>query len=163
VLFWVTAERHMEIDAAFCIWFCNRLVLLFAPEHFILPSGISQDGLVPPRVAVTAAAGMHSHADFRLASRVFSSDAKRMSQARTNSLLTPRTQPRIFAMLTTPDLVRRTNVSIRIGRPVAPTAVIMFPTLPVKSQVGKVKLGIRALEYYDPQARAGVHSREQTL
>src|SRR2546429_6153109 len=46
-------------------------------------------------------------------------DAKRMSQARTNSLLTPRTQPRIFAMLTTGDLVRRTNVSIRIGRPEA--------------------------------------------
>jgi hypothetical protein len=32
---------------------------------------------------------------------MFSRDAKRMSQARTNSLLTPRTQPRIFAMLTT--------------------------------------------------------------
>jgi len=39
--------------------------------------------------------------------RVFSRDAKRMSQASTNSLLTPRTQPRIFAMLTTGDLVRR--------------------------------------------------------
>ena len=25
VLLWVTAERHMEIDAAFCTWFCNRL------------------------------------------------------------------------------------------------------------------------------------------
>jgi hypothetical protein len=35
VLLWVTAERHIEIDAAFCIWFCNGLVLLFAPEHFI--------------------------------------------------------------------------------------------------------------------------------
>ena len=40
---------------------------------------------------------------------MFSRDAKRMSQARTNSLLTPRTQPRIFAMLTTGDLVRRTK------------------------------------------------------
>jgi hypothetical protein len=67
-------------------------------------------------------------------SRVFSRDAKRMSQARTNSLLTPRTQPRIFAMLTTGDLVRRTNVSIRIGRPEAPRAVMMFPILPVKSK-----------------------------
>jgi hypothetical protein len=28
-LLWVTAQRHMEIDAAFCIWFCNRLVSLF--------------------------------------------------------------------------------------------------------------------------------------
>ena len=37
-------------------------------------------------------------------SRVFSRDAKRMSQARTNSLLAPRTDPRIFAMLTTRDL-----------------------------------------------------------
>src|SRR5579864_978416 len=67
-------------------------------------------------------------------SRVFSRDAKRMSQARTNSLLTPRAHPRIFAMLTTGDLVRRTNVSIRIGRPEAPTAVMMFPILPVKSK-----------------------------
>ena len=67
-------------------------------------------------------------------SRVFSRDAKRMSQARTNSLLTPRTQPRIFAMLTTGDLVRRTNVSSRIGRPEGPTAVMMFPVLPVKSK-----------------------------
>ena len=82
----------------------------------------------------TAATGMQSDPDFGLASRVFSRDAKRMSQARTNSLLTPRTQPRIFAMLTTGDLVKRTNVSIRIGRPEAPTAVMMFPILPVKSK-----------------------------
>jgi hypothetical protein len=67
-------------------------------------------------------------------SSVFSRDAKRMSQVRTNSLLTPRTQPRIFAMLTTGDLVRRTNVSTRIGRPEGPTAVVMFPVLPVKSK-----------------------------
>src|SRR6266478_3904568 len=67
-------------------------------------------------------------------SRVFSRDAKRMSQARTNSLLPPRTQPRIFAILTTGDFVRRTNVSIRIGRPDGPTAVVMFPMLPVKSK-----------------------------
>ena len=53
---------------------------------------------------------------------------------KTYSLLTPRTQPRIFAMLTTGDLVRRTKVSIRIGRPEAPTAVMMFPILPVKSK-----------------------------
>jgi hypothetical protein len=57
-------------------------------------------------------------------SRVLSRDAKRMSQARTNSLLTPRTQPRIFAMLTTGDLVRRTNVSMRIGSPEGPTEVV---------------------------------------
>ena len=60
-------------------------------------------------------------------SSVFSSDAKRMSQARMNSLLTPRAQPRIFAMLTTRDLVRWTNVSNSIGRPEGPTAVVMIP------------------------------------
>jgi hypothetical protein len=54
-----------------------------------------------------------------------------MSQARTNSLLAPRTQPLIFARLTTGDLVKRTNVSVRIGRPEGPTAVVMFPILPV--------------------------------
>jgi hypothetical protein len=70
----------------------------------------------------TAAARMQSHPDFGLA------------QSRTNSLLTPRTQPRIFAMLTTGDLVSRTNVSIRIGSPEGPTAVVMFPVLPVKSK-----------------------------
>jgi hypothetical protein len=57
-----------------------------------------------------------------------------MSQARTNSLLAPLTQPRIFAMLTTAHLVRRTNVSIRIGRPEGPTAVVMLPVFPVKSK-----------------------------
>src|SRR5258706_380299 len=47
-----------------------------------------------------------------------------MSHARTNSLPTPRTRPRIFAMLTIEDLGRRTNVSIRIGRPEGPAALI---------------------------------------
>ena len=77
-------------------------------------------------------------------------------------LYTPRTQPRILAILTTGDLVRRTNLSIRIGRPEGPTAVMMFPILP-SIKVGKVRLGVRAFEYDDPQARAGVHSREQIL
>ena len=79
-------------------------------------------------------AGIDSHPDFGLPSSVFSRDAKRMSQARASSLLTPRTQPRIFAMLTTWGLVRRTKVSIRIGRPEGPTAVVIFPVLPVKSK-----------------------------
>jgi hypothetical protein len=78
-------------------------------------------------------------------SRVFSRDAKGISQARTNSLLTPRTQPRIYAMVTTGDLVRRTNVSVRIGRPEGPTAAF----LPGQIKVGKVELRIRALEYHD--------------
>jgi hypothetical protein len=43
-----------------------------------------------------------------------------------------RTQPLIFAMLTTGDVVRRTKVSIRIGRPEGPTALVMLPVLPVR-------------------------------
>src|SRR6202166_3508765 len=70
-------------------------------------------------------------------SLVFSRDAKRMSQARTNSLLTPRAQPRIFAMLTTGDFVSRTNVSIKMGRPEAPIAVMMFPSFPVRSKCAR--------------------------
>src|SRR5713226_10059311 len=88
-----------------------------------------------------------------------------MSQARTNSLPTPRTRPRIFAMLTIGDLVRRTNVSIRIGRPEGP-AVLTRPRLPgrsAKSKWARVEVGIRALEHDDPKARAGVHSSEQIL
>ena len=95
-------------------------------------------------------------------SRVFSRDAKRMSQARTNSLLAPLTQPRIFAMLTTADLVRRTNVSIRIGRPEGPTAVVMLPVFP-SIKVGKVEVRTRALEHDDTKAGARVHASELVL
>jgi hypothetical protein len=37
------------------------------------------------------------------------------------------------------------------------------PYLAGQVKVGKVKLGVRAFEYDDPQTRAGVHSREQIL
>src|SRR4029077_13076432 len=37
------------------------------------------------------------------------------------------------------------------------------PYLAGQIKVGKVEVRIRALEYYDPQARAGVHSSEQIL
>src|SRR5712672_2099156 len=37
------------------------------------------------------------------------------------------------------------------------------PYLAGQIKVGKIKLGVRAFEYDDPQARAGVHSREQIL
>src|SRR5580693_5198133 len=94
-------------------------------------------------------------------SRVFSRDAKRMSQARTNSLLPPRTQPRIFAILTTGDFVRRTNVSIRIGRPEGPTAVVMFLAGQIK--VGEIEIGNRALEHDDAQPLTGVHPKKQIL
>ena len=86
-----------------------------------------------------------------------------MSQARTNSLLAPRTQPRIFAILTTGDLVIRTNVSIRIWRPEAPTAVSDVPSLAGQIKVGEVEVRICALEYDYTQARGGVHPNEQML
>jgi len=80
-------------------------------------------------------AGMHSHPRLRVGpvacSRATRSAYRRRGRTRCS---TPRTQPRIFAMLATGDLVRRTNVSIRIGRPEGPTAVVMFPVLPVKSK-----------------------------
>src|ERR1700722_5236038 len=37
------------------------------------------------------------------------------------------------------------------------------PYLAGQIKVGKIKLGVCAFEYDDPQARAGVHSREQIL
>src|SRR5207244_7188457 len=37
------------------------------------------------------------------------------------------------------------------------------PRLAGQIKVGKVELRIRALEYYDPQARAGVHSSQKIL
>ena len=66
-------------------------------------------------------------------------------------------------MLTTGDLVRRTNVSVRIGRPGRPDSCGDVPRLAGQIKVGEVELRIRALEYYDTQARAGVHSSEQIL
>src|SRR5712671_2688916 len=93
---------------------------------------------------------------------VFSRDANRMSQARTNSLPTPRTRPRILAMLTIGDLVRRTNVSIRAGRP-GGFDEAEAPRHVGQIEVGKVEVGIRALEYDDTKAGAGVHSSEQIL
>jgi hypothetical protein len=59
-------------------------------------------------------------------------------------------------MLTTGDLVRRTKVSIRIGRPEDPTVVVMFARLAGQIKVGEVELRIRAFQHYDTQARAGV-------
>jgi len=92
----------------------------------------------------------------------FSRDAKRMSQARTNSLLTPRTQPRIFAMLTTGDLVRRTNVSIRIGRPEGPTAVVMFPSCR-SNQSGQGRSQDSRSRIQRHAGSGGIHSSEEIL
>src|SRR6202030_2969747 len=45
----------------------------------------------------------------------------------------------------------------------SPDSCHYVPYLAGQIKVGKVKLGVRAFEYDDPQARAGVHSREQIL
>ncbi len=81
-------------------------------------------------------------------SNVFSRDAKRISQASANSLLTPRTQPQIFAMLATGDLVMRTNVSVEIGKPEGPTAVDIAG-LAGEVEVGEEELRICTFEDYD--------------
>ena len=52
---------------------------------------------------------------------VFSREANRRSQARTNSLPAPRARPRIEAMLTTGARARRTRTSIQADSPVVPT------------------------------------------
>ena len=111
----------------------------------------------------TAAAGMHSHPDFGLAeSRVL---ARREAHVAGEDELAahPRAQPRIFAMLTTGDLGRRTNVSIEDREARSPDSSHDVPCLARQIKMGKVKLGVRAFEYDDPQARTGVHSREQIL
>ena len=82
----------------------------------------------------TAAAGMYSHADFGLTQqRVF---ARRKAHIAGEDEFAARAPDaaRIFAMLTTGDLVRRTKVSIRIGSRKRPTDVVMFPGFPVKSK-----------------------------
>jgi len=72
----------------------------FETEHDFERGGLGRRAVEGARAA---AAGMHSRADFTCARAVFSREANRMSQARRNSLDTPRARPRIFAMLTTGD------------------------------------------------------------
>jgi hypothetical protein len=44
-------------------------------------------------------------------------------------------------MLATGDLVLRTNVSVRIGKPEGPTAVVILPVLPVRSKWARKNSG----------------------
>jgi len=63
---------------------------------------------------------------------MFSRDAKHISGE--NEFAAHATDaPRVIVILTTGDLVSRTNVFIRIGRPEGPTAVVILSVLPVKS------------------------------
>jgi hypothetical protein len=66
-------------------------------------------------------------------------------------------------MLTTEDLVRRTNVSVRIGSPERTDSCGDVAGLPCQIKVGEVKVRIRALEHDDTKARAVVHASEQIL
>src|SRR5580704_1586012 len=86
-----------------------------------------------------------------------------MSQARTNSLLTPRTQPRILARLTTGALVRRTNVSIKMGKPVGPIALMTFPILARQIEVRQVEVHKGALENNHTQTFSSLHPDKKVL
>jgi len=64
-----------------------------------------------------AAPRMHPDSDFRLAQQGVLARRKTHIAGEHEFAADPRTHPRIFAMLATGDLVMRTNVSIRIGKP----------------------------------------------
>ena len=66
-------------------------------------------------------------------------------------------QPRIFAILTTGIRDARTCPA-EIGRPEGPTAVMMFPVLPVKSN-SVDQIGNRALEHDDAQV-SSIHPKK---
>src|SRR2546426_3719630 len=111
----------------------------------------------------TAAAGMHSHPDFGLTqSRVL---ARRKTHiAGENELATH--APDAASDLRDADHrgLGKTHERIHQDREArSPDSSHDVPYLAGQIKVGKVKLGVRAFEYDDPQARAGVHSREQIL
>ena len=82
----------------------------------------------------TSAAGMQSHPDFGVAqSRVLARCEAHVAGEDELTAHAPDTASDLRDA-DHRDLVRRTNVSIRIGRPETPTAVMMFPILPVKSK-----------------------------
>ena len=101
----------------------------------------------------TAAARMHSHSDFGLPqSRLL---ARCETHVAGQDELTTRA-PDASSNLRDADHrglgEKRTNVSIRIGRPEAPTSSHDVPYLAGQIKVGKVELGVRAFEYDDPQS-----------
>jgi len=111
----------------------------------------------------TAAAGMHSHPDFGLAeSRVL---------ARREAHVAGEDELAAHAPDTASDLrdadhrgLGETHERIHQDREArSPDSSHDVPYLAGQIKVGKVKLGVRAFEYDDPQARAGVHSRDQIL
>src|SRR5467141_2599888 len=111
----------------------------------------------------TAAAGMQSHPDFGLAeSRVL---------ARREAHVAGEDELAAHAPDTASDLrntdhrgLGEAHEGIHQDREArSPDSSHDVPYLAGQIKVGKVKLGVRAFEYDDPQARAGVHSREQIL
>src|SRR5580704_2597749 len=111
----------------------------------------------------TAAAGMQSHSDFGLAeSRIF---------ARCEAHVAGEDELAAHAPDAASDLrdadhrgLGETDERIHQDREArSPDSSHDVPYLAGQIKVGKVKLGVRAFEYDDPQARAGVHSREQIL
>src|ERR1700730_10969194 len=111
----------------------------------------------------TAAAGMHSPPDFGVAeSRVL---------ARREAHVAGENELAAHAPDTASDLrdadhrgLGETHERIQQDREArSPDSSHDVPYLAGQIKVGKVKLGVRALEYDDPQARTGVHSSEQIL
>src|SRR3989475_6626972 len=111
----------------------------------------------------TAAAGMQSHPDFGLAeSRVF---ARREAHVAGEDELAAH-PPDTASDLRDADHrgLGETDESIHQDREArSPDSSHDVPYLAGQIKVGKVELRIRALEYNDTQARAGVHSRDQIL
>src|SRR5712691_9614078 len=111
----------------------------------------------------TAAAGIHSHPDFGLAQeRVL---ARREAHVAGEDELAAHA-PDAASDLRDADhrglgeTDERIHKDREAGRPGSCGDV---PRLASQIKVGKVELRIRALEYYDAQARAGAHSSEQIL
>src|ERR1700694_3642890 len=111
----------------------------------------------------TAAARMHSHAYFGLApSRVL---ARRKAHVAGENELAAHA-PDAASDLRDADHRRLGETDERIHQDRearSPDSSHDVPYLAGQIKVGKVELRIRAFEYDDPQARAGVHSREQIL
>jgi hypothetical protein len=111
----------------------------------------------------TAAAGMQSPSDFGLAeSRIFGRGEAHV--AGEDELAAH--APDAASDLRDADYRRlgETHERVHQDREArSPDSSHDVPYLAGQIKVGKVKLGVGAFEYDDPQARAGVHSREQIL
>src|SRR6266478_6219280 len=111
----------------------------------------------------TAAAGMHSHPDFGLAeSRILARCEAHVAGEHELAAHAP------DAAADFRDADDRgfgeTHERIQQDRETrSPDSSHDVPYLAGQIKVGQVEVRIRALEYYDPQARAGVHSSQQFL